>query len=484
MPDDKIKHVVLLMLENRSFDQMLGCLQATNSELDGVDTAKPKERFNVDSAARKYFQDPTAEKQTDPDPRHEVEHVLAQLNDHNSGFVLDYEKFYPHTSPQQRQQIMSYYPVGMLPGLHQLASDFTVCDRWFSSLPGPTWANRFFSVSGTASGKVDMPNGPKHPDLKGFFNQTQDTIFDRLHEAQRSWWIYYYDIPCSLVLAKQRQPHQLAHYRNINHFFNEDVKDAATFPDFVFIEPKYSGIDQNDDHPPHNVIKGEKLIADVYNAIRSNDELWNSTLLVIAFDEHGGFYDHVEPPPAVPPRPFQEGDEYKFDRYGVRVPALLVSPWVGRRVEHTLFDHTSVLKYLIEKWGLKASLGNRTDQANSIASALRETRRDDTVAFIRVPYSDLVPDRPDLETEQNSDYQMALHALSFFLAKDLDVFETATLDLMIKRAGAFERAKSSVGGLMIRIGNWLSKGFEEHAEKQADLIQQAIERVINRHGIT
>src|SRR5205085_3351856 len=130
------------------------------------------------------------------DPRHELEHVRDQLKDNNAGFVLDYEKSNRDTSPEQRQQIMSYYDVGFLPALHMLADGFTICDRWFSSLPGPTWPNRFFALSGSSSGKVRMPNGIRDPDLAGFFAQTQDTIFDRLYEAKKSYLIYYYDIPC------------------------------------------------------------------------------------------------------------------------------------------------------------------------------------------------------------------------------------------------------------------------------------------------
>ena len=479
MADDHIKHVVLLLLENRSFDQMLGCLQASIPDLDGIDPGSAEKRFNVDANGQKYFQEPTQAKQTEPDPDHESFHVVEQIKDDNAGFVRDYQSVYPNTTPAQRQQIMSYYPQGFLPALHQLGSEFTVCDRWFSSLPGPTWANRFFALSGTCSGKVTMPGGIKDPKLETFFQQTQDTIFNRLQEAGRSWWIYYYDIPCSLVLNKLRQPDQLEHYRNIQMFFDKDVKDEQTFPDFVFIEPKYSGIDQNDDHPPHNVIKGEKLIADVYNAIHSNTELWNSTLFIVAFDEHGGFYDHVVPPLAVPPAPPQPTDEYTFDRYGVRVPALLISPWVGKRVEHTVFDHTSVLKYLIDKWGLNG-LTNRTAAANSIAVALTDTRRDDTIGFIRVPFSDLVSDRPDLETGQVSPFQESLHALSFFVARDSDVFSGKALELLTTEAGVLDQAKASAGGLLIRVGTWLTAGVEQHTAARVKLINEGIASILSR----
>ena len=148
-----------------------------------------------------------------------------------------------------------------------------------------------------------MPTGMLNPDLENAaFDQNQDTIFDRLNAAEKSWKVYYYDIPCSLILTHQRRSENLSRYCKIEEFFDRDAQGAeADFPEFVFIEPKYFGIDQNDDHPPHNVIKSEKLIADVYNALRSNPDLWPHTLLVVLFDEHGGFYDHVEPPLTVAP---------------------------------------------------------------------------------------------------------------------------------------------------------------------------------------
>ena len=221
------------MLENRSFDQVLGCFQSKYPDLAGVDKTLPPDqfRFNVDSANRRYFQQPGATKQTTPDPKHELEHVAVQLKNKNSGFVLDYES--AGAGPDDLQQVMSYYDKDsdpdLLPATHQLADEFTICDRWFSSLPGPTWPNRFFALSGTSSGKVKMPEGIEHPDIGGFFDQTQDTIFDRLYEKGKRYTIYYYDFPCSLILKHQRKPHQLANYRKIDRFFNQDVHDEATF---------------------------------------------------------------------------------------------------------------------------------------------------------------------------------------------------------------------------------------------------------------
>src|SRR5262249_58503967 len=122
------------------------------------------------------------------------------------------------------------------------------------------------------------------------------------------------------------------------------------FPDFVFIEPAYT-MGPNDDHPPHDPIRGQRLIAEVYNEVRANDRLWRTTLLVILYDEHGGFADHVSPPAAVPPDAYNV-DGVAFNQLGVRVPAVFVSPWLAPQARRGLFDHTSLLRSLTQKMGL------------------------------------------------------------------------------------------------------------------------------------
>jgi phospholipase C len=459
MPDP-IKHVVLLMLENHSFDQMMGALQRVYPDLDGVPDDLPS-RFNGSLTGKEIPQAPVTERQIRLDPLHEVEAVAEQMADNNGGFVINFEKKYNKKAEEEVAYIMGYYSLDFLPALHTLGRNFTVCDRWYSSLPGPTWPNRFFALSGTSAGRVKMPDGIRHPDLAGFFEQNQDTIFDRLNEKNKTWRIYFYDFPASLLLTHQRKPENLARYSEIKQLF-EDVKDEKNFPDFVFIEPKYFGVDQNDDHPPHNTMKTEKLIADVYNAIRSYDDLWNSTLLVIAYDEHGGFYDHVTPPPAPPPDEHHE--EYKFDQFGIRVPAILVSPWVEAGVEHTDFDHTSLLKYLIDKWGL-GPLGQRTAAANSIAVALRNKRRDDTVGFIRVPYTDLVPEHPDWEQEELTAHQIGIQAFAYFLSKEEDAAGAAVLETAFEDAGWLLKAESALARFFTAMGNWLNQRVQRRRQE-------------------
>jgi phospholipase C len=133
---------------------------------------------------------------------------------------------------------MGYYPLDFLPALHTLARNFTICDHWFSSLPGPTWPNRFFALTGTCNGQLLMPEGWKDPQLKTCIDQTQDTIFDRLNERGVRWHVYYYDFPSSLLLTHQRRPENLIHYHRIENFY-DDCRNEAQFPQFAFIEPKY-----------------------------------------------------------------------------------------------------------------------------------------------------------------------------------------------------------------------------------------------------
>jgi phospholipase C len=231
--------------------------------------------------------------------------------------------------------------------------------------------------------------------------------------------IYRGDIPQSLVLSHQRGLGKAWHYYRMGRFFADAGLAEADFPQYVFIEPTYYLSGQNDDHPPHSTQRAQALIASVYNALRANEPLWNSTLLVVLYDEHGGFYDHVSPPAAVPP-----GDshtEYNFNRFGVRVPAVLVSPWVERGVEKTQFDHTSILKYAIERWQLQG-LTDRVASANSIGSVLRTsgTPRSDTPPSITMPSeARMMMATPRKEPPLNEN-QKALLELSHFLESEID----------------------------------------------------------------
>lgn len=346
---DPIKHVVVLMMENRSFDHMLGYLQQSGvyPKVDGIPTAGA--RSNRDNAGNAYPQAPGAARQIAKDPNHECTSVIAQMaGGAMSGFVTNYQGFFPTatTGPTgELAEVMKYHDRGTLPALHALAENFTVCDKWFSSLPGPTWPNRLFIHSGTSLGKVTMPDSVFNLNWHWY---DQATLYDRLNAAGISWRIYYGDVPQSLVLVHQLEPENAIKYRKFQNFFGDAAGDEDKFPRFCFIEPAYNHPGANDDHPPYDVMSGQALIAEVYNALRANEPLWKSTLLLIVYDEHGGFYDHVAPPPTVPPD--NHHSEYTFDQLGPRVPAILVSPYIQPGVFSEQLDHTSLLRYVSDKW--------------------------------------------------------------------------------------------------------------------------------------
>jgi phospholipase C len=185
----------------------------------------------------------------------------------NSGFVNSFGNSYPQASADALQQIMNFFPLGNLRSLHTLAQNFLVCDRWFSSLPGPTWLNRLFVHSGTSKGHVDMSLLPA---VIHAYDQT--TVYDLLSAANINWRIYYGDIAQSLLLTHQLQ--HPGHYHRFDDDFLHDASGSADqFPAYTFIEPHYFGPSESDQHPVHGVQNGDALIGKVYNAIRANIEL-------------------------------------------------------------------------------------------------------------------------------------------------------------------------------------------------------------------
>lgn len=476
---DNIEHVVLLMMENHSFDQMLGALNAVHADLDGIQNSV--NMTNEDGRGHRFRPQATTERQMLLDPNHDHPSVMRQIVHGNSGFVREFTSSFPASELADRQDVMGYYPLGFLPALHTLGRHFTVCDRWFASMPGPTWPNRFFALSGTSVGQTDMPSGLKGAEPHWYTEQQQETIFDRLDMAGKSWQVYFYDFPSSLLLTGQRKPEKLARYQLVEKFFDDAAGDESAFPAFAFVEPRYFGEGQNDDHPPHNVMKAEKLIADTYNALRSNPDLWSKTLLVVAYDEHGGFYDHVPPPTGVL-APDEHTQEFDFTQLGVRVPALLISPWCDARVEHTTFDHTSLLKYLCDKWDMKP-LGDRARTANSIAAAIRTTgvpRVADTPPFIRVSTQSLIPDDARIERDATNGNAKGLHHFADHLRQEIGAVPTDVVQALDTEARGWVGVKHSLGRIANAVGDWLDRDYarqrrarEHRTATTVDALRQA-----------
>lgn len=409
-----VEHVVVLMLENNSFDRMLGSLPG----VDGVDSM-PR-RSNRDSKNVAYPQGKTVTRRMGDDPHHDLKDVLEQMKGPCEGFVRNFERNYSTRDGSEKLEVMAYYDVGSLPVLHRLGQAFAVCDRWFSSMPGPTWPNRFFVHSGTSLGHVLMPEGV-HLNLHLW---NQNTVYDRLQEQGRTWAIYFGDAPQTLAMTHMwKHPW---HLHKMDRFFKDAKGPVADFPEYSFIEPSYFGKRQNDQHPPSDMMRGEALLAQVYNAIRGNQALWEKTLLVVLYDEHGGFYDHVFPPACVAPD--DHTDEYRFNQLGLRVPAVLISPWLESQVISDVFDHTSLLRYVSDMWGL-GELGARTAAASSFASSwkMAAAPRTDVPVNIAEPAVLVNPEAPP------NPNQLALIGLSQFL-------ETKTMAMAAEAGPAAARA--------------------------------------------
>lgn len=372
----KIDHVVVLMLENRSFDSMLGRLYPDRADFMGlrggesnVVNGQTLSVWTSGGSPNPSFTIP------DPDPGESFDDITAQIfgagkvppsSATMAGFAANYASVPNATA----RDIMHGYTPDQVPVLSALARSFGVCDEWFASAPNQTWPNRFFAHTGTAGGYVN--NMPLHVPYE------MDTIFNRLSAADHSWQVYFHDMPQVATLSKiwEDLPAHLCSFEE--HFF-ADAK-AGQLPSYSFIEPRYFsdpllGQMPNDQHPPHDVSYGEQLIGRCYNAIR-NGAAWDRTLFIITYDEHGGLYDHVPPPSAVPPDDLSP-DGFKFDRYGVRVPAVLISPWIPsgsivRRPDGWKypFDHTSILATVRKLFGLSEPLTRRDAAAPDLLHAL------------------------------------------------------------------------------------------------------------------
>lgn len=316
---ESIDTVVLLMMENRSFDHYFGALSLVEGRAD-VDGLRA-ELENRDSSGRAVHPAP-ADASCIDDPGHSWGGSHRQFNDGaNDAFVLDYEA---RTDAARAHRPMGFFDRASLPALYGLADRFTLCQRWFCSVMSSTWPNRFYSLAAQSKGvrtndesvDYDMP-----------------TIYDALGRAGRTWGVYYGNVSFSLIFSRN---YPRERFFGVEQFFEDAA--AGTLPNFTMVEPIYG---RNDDHPPGHPLAGQIFISQIYEALASSPQ-WRRCLFVVTYDEHGGFYDHV-PPPKVPDDRAADG----FDQLGFRVPSIVAGPYVSRgRVTSTVFDHTSVLATL------------------------------------------------------------------------------------------------------------------------------------------
>src|ERR1700722_19600384 len=402
-----INHIVVLMLENRSFDHMLGLLYSASGNVsragqpfDGLTGTEsnpgsdglPVAVFPIAAAEPNAYFMPGA------DPGEGYAATNSQLFGSttapvppvatNNGFVTDFSYTLGWEAPEgwsiiagtTANDIMGVFPPAMLPVLSGPASGFAVCDYWFGSVPTETLPNRAFVNAGTSQGHM----------TDSAVKYTCQSIYGLLSSNNVSWNIYGYDEP-----ALTRADYTDLLDADDSHFgLFTDFQTAAangTLAAYTFLEPSWDA-SGNSQHPNYDVALGEQLIHDVYYAL-FNGPNWNETLLIITYDEHGGCYDHVPPPLGATP-PDDSAGEYGFDftRFGPRVPTVLVSPLIPagtvfRVAEGTTpLDHTSILKTIENRWAIP-TLTARDAAAQDVGAVLTLTtpRTDDPLAGVTVP---------------------------------------------------------------------------------------------------
>ncbi len=373
----EIDTIVVVMMENRSFDHYFGSATfLENWAVDGLDGSESN--LDLGGNTITVFAMDNLEV---ADPPHTWDQVHLQWNlGAMDGFVIQHELLHPTT----HTEVMGYYVRRQLPTLYALAENYTLCDQWHCSLLGPTWPNRFYLHCGTSGGQ--QGNQPE-TGLR--------SVWDALAEAKISARNYYAEVPW----AWGGFLNLLATYtESIDEFFT--AAQNGTLPQFSIIDPDFGTLGSegaNDDHPAHNVTLGQVFLSSVYQALAQSPQ-WDRCLLIITYDEHGGFFDHVQPPTAT-------DDEPDFDRLGMRVPSLVIGPHVRRGcVNSTVFEHASVLATVARKFGLEP-LTTRVAAAADLSSCINPEYLGNPQPPAPVPMLDatmdelLVPGRPGSHPE-------------------------------------------------------------------------------------
>jgi phospholipase C len=373
----QIKHIIVVMLENRSFDNICGWLYkpgttpqpsqflpaSSPQQFDGLKSSyfnPVSELYFSGQSTETYpvFDQANATNMPDPDPEEDLDDVNYQLfgpeapsqNPQwpNLGFVINYAKV---TGTNIPVQIMEPFSTAQLPVISALAANYAVSDAWFSSVPSDTWPNRAYFHAGTSNGNV--VNGA----LPNPFDWDVRNIFNVLEDIGSSWRVYHDTVlvpSLTWLMFPNLWIYSLDHFSGFDTFKSDCA--SGNLPQYSFLEPSFL-VNPNDEHPPHDVIAGEQFLYAIWQAV-SQSPAWPETLLMITYDEHGGIYDHVHPPygAATPDQASNPGKEgFTFDRFGVRVPAILVSPWIKAGTVFrspnttpplTPYDHTSMLATL------------------------------------------------------------------------------------------------------------------------------------------
>jgi len=382
---NKIETIVIVMMENRSFDHMLGYLSLPDYGRTDVEGLRYKANVSPPVWDFEYvvpgpytpfrMPDPKAPLPNNMDPPHErrpyVEKQMGVPDADNiypmNGFVQSYDAKI-NVNGVDQPVVMGYFTGEDLPTTHFFAENFLICDHWFSSIPAGTQPNRLIAMGGQS--RIDMNvNKPPLPD--------QFLVYHWLRDHGVRWRVYAESLPF-FALMPNEWPLLSGNLQFFSHLAHDIVhEDSATFPQVIFVEPRYTNaphVDSpHDDHAPSAVDGGQRFLMQVYAALTANPERWKKSVMIVTYDEHGGFFDHISPPHIETADP--DGVYPTFKSLGVRVPSYVISPFVERRTAyHETMDHTSILKFLGEKFNggsYSAAVDARVDLGlESVAATL------------------------------------------------------------------------------------------------------------------
>lgn len=371
-----IKTVVVLVMENRSFDHMLGWMKRLNPNINGVTGSESNPLSTTDPNSQRFFFKDQAQF-VDPDPGHSFQAIREQIFGSNdtsaspppmNGFAQ--QAFSMTGSTNMSDNVMNGFQPDMVAVYQTLVSEFAVFDRWFASVPSSTQPNRLYVHSATSHGATSNIASLL---AKGY---PQRTIFENLDAEGYSFGIYYENIPATLFYRNLRKLKYLTKFRPYGLWFKSDAKKGK-LPNYVVVEQRYMDsklTPANDDHPSHDVYQGQMFVKEVYETLRASPQ-WNQTLFIITYDEHGGFFDHVptpvkdvpSPDGIVGPEPFL----FQFNRLGVRVPTIMISPWIdkgtvvhgcnGSPFASSEFEHSSIPATVKKIFNLSSSFLTKRD---------------------------------------------------------------------------------------------------------------------------
>jgi phospholipase C len=378
-----IQTIVIVIMDNRSFDHLCGYLSLASTPsplaVEGLqdDAAWRDPLANIFNGEAYPLRRLGPETQHIDDPDHTQKSIAMQIAvapqgaapAGMGGFVRSYVTYAPHNHPPaDRSLVMGYYDAAAVPIVDFFAREFAVCDHWFASLPLGTQANRLMLMAGESQ---VLDNAP-------LMLPNQPLVYDWLTKNSVTWcayqsgdWFPFFSLmpdwtsEITTSLALSALGHRSGHFRRFSRFAAEWADNATPMPRVIFIEPEYTDGphgDPNDDHPPTGISKGQSFLADIYTALIANPQRWQNTLMLVTYDEHGGFFDHVPPLP-IP----GAAAGTALASTGVRVPAFIVSPHVAAGTGFSgPLDHTSVLQFLANRFtpGVAYSSAVSTRQAH------------------------------------------------------------------------------------------------------------------------